>query len=183
MAALALILALANMYTTYNIMSEVENLRRDMDFLEQSVERIIIEEIGNLTRYNFMFISTSEMQIVGGHEPWANAGPETVSFWSDGEMAIFNVNLPLNTTYRLDILANSGPQRKPEKKGSALEIVIDGQSWGIVTFTTEEWSWEYLGIFPMYTGLHEIKLISREGGALMDTDITFNRVRILWLRE
>ena len=181
-AVLALILALANLYAVYNAMSEVEHIHRRLESLEQAVERMtqeVIEygEMRNLTQYNFIHVSTSEMEIIANDQ-----NTEVVHFWFDGEMAILRVNLPLNTTYRLDIYANSGPQ-KPWIKGSALEIVINGRSWGIVKFTTEEWSWQYLGVWQMSAGSQEIKLINREEGDLWDTNIAFDQVRILWLKD
>lgn len=181
-AILALILTLANLYAVYNAMSEVEDIYHRLESLEQTVERMaqeIIEygEMRNLTQYNFIFIPASEMQ-VNAEDP----NTEVIQFWQDGEMAIFNVNLLLNTTYRLDIYASSGPQEQ-WIKGSALEIIIDGQSWGIIKFTTEEWSWQYLGIWQMRGGSHEIKLINREGGELWDTNVAFKQVRVMWLKE
>ena len=181
-AVLALVLALANLYAVYNAMSEIESMHRRLESLEQAVERMtqeVIEygEMRNLTQYSFIYISTSEMQIIAKDQD-----TEVVHFWFDEEMAIFSVNLPINTTYRLDIYANSGTQT-PWIKGSALEIIIDGRSWGIVKFTTEEWSWQYLGIWQMSAGSHEIKLINREDGELWDTNVAFDQVRILWLKE
>ena len=106
-----------------------------------------------------------------------------ITFIGDGEVAIINVTLPLNTTYQLDIYSYSGPQ-KTTTRGSALEIIIDDQSTdNIVSFTAEEWNWEYLGTWQMQAGSHVIKLVNREGGELWDTNVYFTKVRILWLKE
>lgn len=184
MAALALIFAIVNMYTVFNIMNELDNMYPDMLTLEQSVEHIRQEVEGikrfwNLSRYNFIYIQIPEMEIYAQ----AEVDNGEAHFYYNGDMAIINVTLPLNTTYMIDIYAYSGPQTSLTR-GSALEIICDGESWGTVTFTAEEWKWEYLASWQMYAGQHEIKLISREGGELaQDTDINFKRVRIMWLKE
>lgn len=183
MAVLALILAIASMYTVYNVMNEMDNMYPNILKIERSVEHTRqdvkgIKEMWNLSRYNWIIIPTSEMEI---HAKWG-VGNEIASFYGNGEMAIFDVKLPLNTTYRLEIYAYSGPQTSLTR-GSALEIICDEQTCGIVNLTAEEWAWEYLGTWQWYAGRHEIKIINREGGPLGDTNIKFERVKIMWLKE
>lgn len=179
--AIALILAITNMYILYNTMSEIDNMYHKLLTVEQSVEHIRNEikgEFWNLTRYNFIITPTSEMEI----HAIRDVEDGVAYFRYNGDMAIFNVTLPLNTTYRLDIYAWSDIQTQITR-GSALEVLVDEQLWGIVTFTAEEWNWEHLGSEQMYAGRHEIKLILREGIQLGDTNIDFTRVRILWLKN
>lgn len=183
MAALALILASASMYTVYNIMDEVDNMYAEILKIEQSVEHKLQEVMGNIElwdqmQYNSIIIPTSEMNIIARPE----VRGKVVRFRYDGDMAIIDMELSLNTTYRLDIYAYSGTQ-KETTRGSALEIICDGESWGIVAFTAEEWNWEYLGMGQMNAGRHEIKLINKESQELGDTNVDFTQVRIMWLKE
>ena len=66
--------------------------------------------------------------------------------------------------------------------GSALDLVIDGQLGGTITFTAEEWNWVNLTTVQLYAGQHEIKIINRRGGQLGDRRHLFKKVRIMWFK-
>jgi len=114
-----------------------------------------------------IFISTKEMDFVGLDSP-----PEPVAeFWHNDDSATFNVNISKAANYTMLIHAKSWIK-------SALELVIDGKSKGIVTFTADDWSYIELVTFYFDSGSHEIKLVNREGGDLGDTNVVFDKVII-----
>ena len=56
--------------------------------------------------------------------------------------------------------------------------MIDGTSKGIKSFCADDWEYVELGTFHLEVGTHEIKIISREGGDLGDTNIVFDQIVI-----
>ena len=179
---LALLLSIANLYAVYNIMEEVDNMYTNMMYIKESVEQKIQEVMDNLNvwekmKSDFIIIPTSEMVIQARPEMLG----DVVRFYYKNDMAILNVYLPLNTTYRFDIYAYS--RLGQTKMGSALELIIDGESWGIITFNNKEWNWAYLDMIQMNAGKHEIKIINQEGQELGDRDTEFTKIRIMWLEK
>jgi len=119
-------------------------------------------------RGGLILVSTQNMSFIGLDSP---PGKPVAEFWHNNDSAIFNVNISKAANYTIAIHAKSWIE-------SALELVIDGASKGIKTFVEHDWSYVGLGTFYLDTGLHEIKIISREGGDLGDTNVSFDQVAI-----
>ena len=112
------------------------------------------------------------MSFIGLDSP---PGEPVAKFWHNDDSATFNVNISKAANYTIAIHATSYIK-------SALELEIDGSSKGIKTFIEHDWRWVELATFYMDSGLHEIKIISREGGELGDTSVTFDQVAI-WPKQ
>ena len=119
-----------------------------------------------------IIISIKNMTFVGLDSP---LDEPVARFWHNNDSATFNVNISKAANYTMAIHAKSWIK-------SALELVIDGASKGIKTFIEHDWSYVELGTFHLDSGLHEIKIISREGGDLGDTNVIFDQVAI-WPKQ
>jgi len=118
-----------------------------------------------------ILVSKKNMSFIGLDSP---PDERVARFWHNNDSATFNVEISKAATYTIAIHAISGAAGK-----SALELVIDGASKGIKTFVGNEWSHVELGRFYLDIGLHEIKVVSREGGDLGNTSIVFDQV-VIW---
>jgi len=111
---------------------------------------------------------TKDMRFSGLDSPPNETKAE---FWHNDDSASFNVSIVNNTNHTIMIHAKSITK-------SALELVIDDSSKGIMTFAADDWSYTELGTFYFDSGSHEIKLVNREGGNLGDTYVVFDQVII-----
>jgi 4-amino-4-deoxy-L-arabinose transferase-like glycosyltransferase len=93
-------------------------------------------------------------------------------FFHDGDSASFTIDISSEGYYSMAIHA------KPWIN-SAVEILIDGESKSIKTFHGTEWENVDLGASFLNRGIHEIQIISREGGDFGHTDLGFDQF-IIW---
>jgi len=118
-----------------------------------------------------ILVSIKNMSFIGLDSP---PGEPVAEFWHNDDSATFDINVSKATNYTIAIHAKSS--------NGALELVIDGSSKGIKTFIEHDWTNVELGTFYLDSGLHEIKIINREGGDLGDTNVVFEQVAI-WPRQ
>lgn len=154
-------------YVHQGILNWVQN-----NFIE--VRRFTGVFIYSRPRAELILVSTKNMSFIGLDSA---LGEPVAKFWHNNDSATFNVNISKAANYTIAIHATSGIKGK-----SALELVIDGASKGTKTFFEHDWSWVEFGTFYLDSGLHEIKIISREGGDLGDTNVIFDQVAI-WPKQ
>jgi len=115
-----------------------------------------------------VLVQAKDMQFVGLDSP--PSAPEA-EFYHNNDSATFEVSISKNTNYKIAIHAKSFEK-------SAIELSIDGTSQGTKMFVADDWCYVELGMTYLESGWHEIKLISREGGDLGDTNVVFDAVAI-----
>jgi hypothetical protein len=135
-----------------------------------SIEAGVFQGVSIYSRPSrIIHVYTNTMKFVGLDSP---PGDPVALFWQNNDSATFNINILKPTNYTLVIHAKSS-------MNSALEILIDGESKGIKTFSEYEWNNVELGTFHMRLGSHEIQIVNRENEETGDTNVAFDKF-IIW---
>lgn len=124
-----------------------------------------------------ILISTKNMSFVG-----LDSSPDepVAKLWHNNDSATLNVTIPKPTDYT--IAFHTRPAWSADKGWlgkSSLELVINGVSKSIKTFSADDWSYVELGTFYLESGLQEIKIICRIGGDLGEKGILFDSA-VIW---